>query len=98
MKERIYISDLYDIYESLLNDKQKEYFKYYYFDNLSLGEISEILKVSRNAVHKNIKLVELKLNEYESKLKLYYKNKKINKLIEKIEDKKLIEELEKLSW
>ena len=98
MKERIYISDLYDIYESLLNDKQKEYFKYYYFDNLSLGEISEILKVSRNAVHKNIKLVELKLNEYESKLKLYDKNKKINKLIEKIEDKKLIEELEKLSW
>lgn len=98
MKERIYISDLYDIYESLLNDKQKEYFKYYYFDNLSLGEISEILKVSRNAVHKNIKLVELKLNEYESKLKLYDKNKKINKLIEKIEDKKLIEELEKLSF
>jgi len=98
MKERIYISDLYDIYESLLNDKQKEYFKYYYFDNLSLGEISEILKVSRNAVHKNIKLVETKLNDFESKLELYKKNIKLQKIIGKIEDKNLKRELDEISW
>ena len=89
MEERIYLIDLYDIYEELLNDKQKEYFKYYYFDNLSLGEISEILEVSRNAVHKNIKLVESKLKEYESKLELYNKNKKLKEITIKHTNKKI---------
>lgn len=98
MDEKIYLMDLYDLYEELLNDKQKEYFKYYYFDNLSLGEIAEIIDVSRNAVHKNIKMIETKLKDYEIKLKLYYKNNKLNKIIDQIEDKKIKQELEKLSW
>ena len=32
--DRIYLIDLYDIYSDLLNDKQREYFELYYFDNL----------------------------------------------------------------
>ncbi|HOO67876.1 MAG TPA: sigma factor-like helix-turn-helix DNA-binding protein [Bacilli bacterium] len=98
MDERIYLMDLYDLYEKLLNDKQREYFKCYYFDNLSLGEISELLNVSRNAVHKNIKLVDNKLKDYESKLNLYEKNITLEKVINTIEDNKLKRELEKLRW
>lgn len=98
MNSRMYIIDLYDIYSELLNDKQKEYFEHYYYNNLSLGEIADILKVSRNAVHKNIKAVEMKLKEYESKLNLYEKNKKIKKIITKIEDKDIKIELENISW
>ena len=47
---------LYDFYGELLNDKQREYFEDYYFNNLSLGEISENTGLSRNAMHKNIKM------------------------------------------
>lgn len=98
MDERIYLNDLYDLYGKLLNDIQRKYFEYYYFDNLSLGEIADLLDVSRNAVHKNIKLVETKLNDYESKLELYKKNIKLQKIIGKIEDKNLKKELDELSW
>ena len=91
MEERDLLIILYDYYESLLNDKQKEYFSLYYFDNLSLSEISENLSVSRNAVHKSLKAIESLLLDYEDKLKIYYKTKKIEKIIKgsKVEKKVL---------
>ena len=39
MNDREYLIILYDYYEELLNDREKENFESYYFDNLSLGEI-----------------------------------------------------------
>lgn len=96
--DRIYLIDLYDIYGELLNDKQKEYFENYYFNNLSLGEISDNLGVSRNAIHKEIKLVESKLKDYESKLELHKKNIKLKSIISEIKDEELKKKLEKLSW
>ena len=39
MKKEIYYNNLFDYYGELLTEKQQEYFKYYYFDNLSLSEI-----------------------------------------------------------
>ena len=92
MKERLYLITLYDLYGSLLTDKQQTYFEEYYFNNLSLSEISEIYNVSRNAISKSLKEVEEKLNSYEDKLKIYIKLNKVNKLIKgeslknKIED------------
>ena len=98
MNERIYLIDLYDIYGELLDDKKKEYFESYYFDNLSLGEISENLGISRNAVHKQLKVVEEYLRFYEEKLKLYSKRKELESIISKIDDNSLKEKLENLSW
>ena len=72
---------LYDFYGELLNDKQREYFEDYYFNNLSLGEISENVGISRNAIHKNIKGSEEKLYFYEEKLGLYQKRKIMEKLL-----------------
>ena len=91
MEKRDLLIILYDYYESLLNEKQKEYFSLYYFDNLSLSEISENISVSRNAVHKSLKSIESLLLNYEEKLKLYYKTKKIEKIIKdsNIEEKVL---------
>ena len=86
MDNRIYLINLYDYYEDLLTEKQKLYFKYYYFDNLSLSEISENENISRNAIHKQIKEVESKLELYEKKLKLYEKGKKIKELIKDVDD------------
>ena len=86
---------LYDYYGELLTDKQKEYFEDYYFNNLSLQEISENNNVSRNAVHKCLKEIVNRLNYYEEVLKLYEKGKEINKLIENIDNniKEKIKEL-----
>lgn len=95
MDNRIYFINLYDYYSELLTDKQQNYFEGYYFDNLSLQEISENIGVSRNAVSKQLKDVTNKLEYFEEKLKLYNKSLKIKKLIEKIDadTKSKIEEL-----
>lgn len=96
MNDRDYLIMLYDFYEELFNDRQREYFEEYYFNNLSLSEIGEKLNVSRNAIHKVIQGIEEKLNFYEEKLGLYQKNKLINDIIEKVNDKEIKQMLEKL--
>ena len=83
MEKRDYLIILYDLYGELLNDKQQQYFEEYYFNNLSLGEISENLNISRNAIHKVLQSVEEKLQFYEEKLKLYKKSKIIYDIIDK---------------
>lgn len=96
MNDRDYLIMLYDFYEELFNERQREYFEEYYFNNLSLSEIGEKLGVSRNAIHKVIQGIEDKLNFYEEKLSLYKKSKIIHDILEKVEDKeikKLLEEL-----
>lgn len=77
---------LYDYYGDLLTQKQKSYFEDYYFNNLSLSEISENDDVSRNAIHKQLKDVEDKLINYEEKLKIMERNKKIEQLIMNIDE------------
>lgn len=91
----IHYVELFDYYGNLFTEKQKEYFIDYYFNNLTLQEIAENNDVSKNAVHKNIKDITKKLDYYESKLKLYDNKKKIQKLIENIDQhiKEKIEEL-----
>lgn len=96
MEKRDYLIILYDLYGELLNDKQQQYFEEYYFNNLSLGEISENLNISRNAVHKSLQSIEEKLQDYEKKLKLYKKSKIIYDIIEKEssqEIKKILKEM-----
>ena len=82
MDNRLYLIDLYDIYGSILTEKQQRYFEDYYFNNYSLGEISENYEVSRNAIFKNIKDSEAKLLNLEDNLKIYDKNKRIKKIME----------------
>lgn len=87
MEQNLYLTNLYDYYGELLTDKQREYFEYYYMENLSLSEISENYNVSRNAVHKQIKDAENKLIFYESKLKLSEKGKRIEQLLNSVDEK-----------
>ncbi len=76
------MTDLLGIYGNLLTDYQLEIMELYYFEDLSLKEIAENMNVSRNAVFTLIKRVEKILLEYEDKLKLNAKYKKIEKRIE----------------
>ena len=98
MKEQERIVILYDYYMDLFNEKQRRYFEDYYFDNLSLSEISQNNGVSRNAVHKSVKSVVNKLYEYEEKLKIYEKETKLKKIIDKIDNQEIKKELEGLLW
>ncbi|MBR2840458.1 MAG: DNA-binding protein [Bacilli bacterium] len=95
MDKTVYLINLFDYYGDLLTEKQKEYFKEYYFNNLSLSEISDNSKVSRNGVHKALKEAEGKLNYYENVLSEYKRSVKIKNLIKDLDDdiKKKIEEL-----
>ena len=96
MEDREYLIILYDYYGELLNEMQREYFEQYYFDNLSLAEISENDGKSRNAIHKCIKSSSSKLYEYEDKLRLYEKCKKLEKIISKINSDDIKNELREL--
>lgn len=88
MDKTVYLNELYDYYQTLLTKKQQQYFEDYYFANLSLSEMAENYEVSRNAIYGQLKLVEKKLEEYESKLQLVSKKEKIKKLLEnKVEPK-----------
>lgn len=78
------IIELYDLYQALLTDKQKEYFESYYFDNFSITEISENKQVSRNAVHDQLKKTIGKLYDFELKLKLKELKNKRNKIVNKL--------------
>lgn len=77
---------LFDFYQALLTDKQRAYMELYYLDDLSLGEIAESYKVSRQAVYDNIRRTEAMLEEYEKKLKLFEKFQKRQQTIEKLVD------------
>lgn len=95
MDRKIYLNNLYDYYYLLLTEKQREYYEDYYFHDFSLAEIAQNNKVSRNAVHGQIRNVEERLEFYEKSLGLYDKSKRIKELITgiDIEIKQKIEEL-----
>ncbi len=89
LEDKIRLNSLFDIYGDLLTDKQKEYYEYYYLRDYSLSEISEILKVSRNAVHMQLKNVVKHLENYEEKLKILKTKNKLNDIIQKINKKSI---------
>lgn len=92
MDERTKLIILYDYYEKLLNENQRDIFQDYYFDNLSLNEIAENNFVSKNAIFKQLKSIEEKLIDYEEKLQFNKKFSKLEKLINKINDETLKQE------
>ena len=100
LEKSIYINELYELYGSLLTKKQQEIIELYYCDDLSLGEISEQLEVSRNAIFDCLKKGIKQLENYENNLKLYQKNKELDEFFNEMKEKNknnisLIEEIER---
>ena len=58
---------LYDYYGNLLTDRQKECLEMRYNQDLSLGEIGQILGISRQGVHDNLSRAEMLLRNMEEK-------------------------------
>lgn len=96
MNNREELINIYLIYKDLLTKKQQDYFKYYYFEDLSLSEISENMLVSKAFVGKTLKQIENKLNDLESTLKIYTLYNKIKEISKNTTDKETKKELENL--
>ena len=86
MEEKIiYYGTLLELYGEFLTDKQYSAIDKYYNMDLSLSEIAQEDKITRQAVRDNIKKAEEKLEFFESKLKLYKNFKKEDNIVSKLE-------------
>lgn len=85
----VHLNKLFILYKNLLTEKQSLIMEYYFEEDLSLGEISEEMNVSRQAVHDTVKRCESILIDYEKKLGLYEKelheNQKLEQVISNLE-------------
>lgn len=86
LEKTTYINYLFDFYQSLLTPKQKKYMEMYYWEDYSLGEISENVHVSRQAIYDNIRRTEDVLRSYEHRLQLYDGFIKRKRIINKLEE------------
>ncbi len=89
-KERIF--SLFQIYGKLLTEKNYRRMEFFLFDDLSLFEIAEIEKVSRNAIFQSIKNSSLELVFYEKKISLLDNLIKLKEKIKKIDGNEEIKE------
>ena len=77
---------LLDYYGDLLTNHQLDIMNDYYNDDLSMNEIADINKISKSAVQDLIKRTLKQLNDYESKLKLIEKDKKLAIVIDEMKN------------
>lgn len=84
MEKFVVITYLFDFYQDLLTDKQKDLLKDYYLEDFSLGELSQQHQISRQSIFDTIKKAEQKLLDYEKKLKLFSKHQEEQQTLLKI--------------
>lgn len=87
LKKLDHYCELFDNYQSLFTEKQCEYFKDYYFYDLSLSEIANNYSISRSAVYDVISKMQIQLDEYEEKLGLVKTKQELNKTLDSYEEK-----------
>lgn len=80
---------LLDTYGVLLTERKREILNYYYNDDYSLSEISELTGISRQGVRDSIKKSEEEIYGYESKLKIVEKHEEASELCERVLEKVL---------
>ena len=80
------VSLLCDFYGDMLTDRQREVVEYYYSDDLSLQEISEHLRITRQGVRDLIKRSEAALYKAEAQLGLARRFSDIRAQIAAIQD------------
>ena len=84
MEKNIKVSMLCQIYGKLLTEKQLEILTDYYNNDLSLSEIAENNKITRQAVRDIIKKGENKLFELEEKLSFMKKMMEQEKVLQEV--------------
>ena len=84
MEKDLRYTELFELYQGLLTERQREIFSCHYCLDLSLAEIAEPDGNTRQSVYAVVKNVKAKLDEYEKVLGLYEKNQKLIMLSDKI--------------
>jgi predicted DNA-binding protein YlxM (UPF0122 family) len=79
------ITVLLDVYGMMLTDRQRETMELYYEEDLSLGEIAEIMSISRQGVMNCLKKSEAHLKSLEQKLVLVRKFREFEQDIAELE-------------
>lgn len=93
LEKRIELTNLFDIYGDLLTQKQQQIFKCYYFDDISLSEIAQLLNITKQAVKDALTKCQNTLITYENTLKIH---QKLNEQQNLIEDEKLLQKINKI--
>jgi len=86
MSKDLNIALLLDFYGEMLTEKQRDMVELYYNEDLSLGEIAETVKITRQGVRDSIKRGEQQLFELEKKLGLVEKFMKYSELLDNIDE------------
>lgn len=81
-EKNLLIPCLLDIYGELLTERKRELLDYYYEEDYSLSEISELTGISRQGVRDSLRKSAAELLEFEEKLRLYEKKTSLEQLIE----------------
>ena len=84
LEEGIEMAILLDTYEKLLTETQASILRMRFDEDLSLGEIGELLNISRQAARNAIIKGEEKLRYYEEILKIAHREREINLVIEEL--------------
>lgn len=98
----ISISKLFYCYQSLLTDKQKEYYELYFEEDLSFQEIADQKQISKAAVYDAVNKITNILNDFENKLHFNQKQEAIESIINYYKDvqnkdvQNIIKELEEV--
>ncbi|HHV79751.1 MAG TPA: DNA-binding protein [Firmicutes bacterium] len=83
---------LYAFYGNLLTERQRTFFEMRYYQDLSLGEIAENLRISRAAVHDGLERAEDELELLEEKLGVVAQHLRERSMLSKLES--ILNELE----
>lgn len=84
MDDKLRQAYLYDFYGELLNERQRQIYGDFMFNDLSLGEIAGEEGISRQGVADMVKRCQRKLEGYEEKLHLVEKFLSVKSDVERI--------------
>ena len=84
MAKNLEISFLLDFYGDMLTEKQRDVVELYYNEDLSLAEIAAHSGITRQGVRDSIKRAESQLLEYEDRLHLAARFRRIEEVLSSI--------------
>lgn len=85
MSKNLEIAILLDFYGEMLTAKQRDMIDLYYNEDLSLGEIAQLEKITRQGVRDSIKRGEDFLYELEEKLQMLRQYREMQKIFRQVE-------------
>lgn len=95
MAKNLEISLLLDFYGDMLTEKQRDVVELYYNEDLSLAEIASHSGITRQGVRDSIKRAESQLLDYEDRLRLAGRFRKIQACLDEITD--LAKDIERIN-